>query len=155
MAIVQFFLSAWEIVDCKSSNCKFLHCHNLFVLNLEHAINLLDVLVVCLLNLVLIVLLHVFGSAGLDGLLQFLDGIATSVAHTHFGGLCLFRTLLRQVLTAFLGQGWDTETDELTDESMMAFSMTLSIDFSQGLMVMLRASGVLSDATLLSGTMLP
>ena len=42
-----------------------------------------------------------------------------------------------------------------TDESMMAFSMTLSIDFSQGLMVMLRASGVLSDATLLSGTMLP
>ena len=40
-------------------------------------------------------------------------------------------------------------------ESMMAFSMTRNMLLSHGLMAMLRASGVVTAATLLMGTMLP
>ena len=42
-----------------------------------------------------------------------------------------------------------------TSESMMAFSMTRNIDLSHGLMAIVRASGVVTAATLLMGTIEP
>ena len=42
-----------------------------------------------------------------------------------------------------------------SEESMIAFSMMRNIDLSHGLMAMVRASGVVTAATLLMGTIEP
>ena len=60
-----------------------------------------------LLQLLFAAFLGIFGEAFFHGLLQSIDGIATGVAHAHFGVLAFGLTLLGQLLAAFLGEGRD------------------------------------------------
>ena len=67
-----------------------------------------------LLELLLAVLLYVFGHAVLNGLLQCVDAVAAGVADTDLGMLGYLLTLLGKLLAALLGERGDAEADDLT-----------------------------------------
>lgn len=116
-----------------------------------------------LLQLFFTAFLGVFGQSVLYGFLQGVDGITACITYTYLGSFSFSLTLFGKLFTAFFRQWRDADTDNLTIvsgmmprlESMMAFSMTRNMLLSHGLMAMLRASGVVTAATLLIGTILP
>ena len=58
------------------------------------------------------VLLHVFGQAVLDSLLQFFDAVAACVANGHLGFLAFLITLLGEVAATLFGEGRDAQADD-------------------------------------------
>ncbi len=89
--------------------------HDLFLLSREELVDLLDEAVVELLYFAFGVLSYVLRSVVcLDTLLDGIVGIATRIAYTYLGVLCVGLDLLDELATAVFGERGDTEADQLT-----------------------------------------
>ena len=136
-------------------NTIFLHSEDFFFLSCEKFINLLEIFIVEFLDIVFCILFHIFAHTLLHSLLKTVDSITACVAHTNFRSLGLGLGLLYESATAFFGQrGMEIRIISPlfsgvmpSSEFMMAFSISLNIAFSHGVMVMVRASGTATLAT--------
>ena len=128
--------------------------HDFLRLGSEQIFDALYHLVVELLQIAFAIFRHVFGHTVLGALLEFVNTVATRIAHGDFRFFTFLIALFGEVATTLFGEGRNAQTDHFA----VIFGHDAHIAnmlLSQGLMAMVRESGVVMAATLLIGTIEP